>query len=271
MTEPIEPHGPSGPIEPPDVAHLEALIGAYALDAVDADEHVAVEAHLAECPRCRAELAEHLETATFLAHGGAPAPDGLWSRIASSLEESPPALRLGVVDGEGVRPARVSDDARDRRPRSRTIARTALAVAAALVFSVMAVQLVRQGNQIDDLQSHVAAEGLSHAAMQALADPDSQKVDLTSPTGAKMSATAVISPDGTGYLVPSDLPKLAADRTYQLWAVMPGHVISLGLLGSSPTITAFPGNGTIKGLAVTDEVAGGVPASSNQPVLVGQA
>ena len=52
---------------------------------------------------------------------------------------------------------------------------------------------------------------------------------------------------------------------------MPGHVISLGLLGSNPTITAFPGNGTIKGLAVTDEVAGGVPASSNQPVLVGQA
>jgi hypothetical protein len=143
-------------------------------------------------------------------------------------------------------------------------------VAAALIIAVMAVQLVRQGNQIDDLHAHVAAEGLTHAAMQALADPASQKMDLTSPTGAKMSATAVISPDGTGYLVPSDLPRLDADRTYQLWAVMPGHVISLGLLGPNPTITAFPGNGTIKGLAVTDEVAGGVPASSNQPVLVGQ-
>ncbi len=259
------------PTEPRDVADLEALIGAYALDAVDPAERIAIEAHLAECPRCRAELAEHLETATFLAHGGAPAPEGLWTRIASSLEESPPALRLGVVEGDVVRPTPSGGAASRRAGRGRALARTALAVAAALVIAAMAVQLVRQGNQIDDLHSHQAAEGLTHAAMQALADPASQKVDLTSPTGAKMSATAVISPDGTGYLVPSDLPKLAADRTYQLWAVMPGHVISLGLLGSNPTITAFPGNGAIKGLAVTDEVAGGVPASSNQPVLVGNA
>ncbi len=78
----------------------------------------------------------------------------------------------------------------------------------------------------------------------------------------------MISPGGTGFLMPNKLPPLAASRTYQLWAIMPGKVISLGLLGPDPTITAFSGKGTITGLAVTDEVAGGVVQSTHAPVLV---
>ena len=47
-----------------------------------------------------------------------------------------------------------------------------------------------------------------------------------------------------------------------------GKVISLGLLGrSSPTSWPSSAHGSIKGLAVTDEVAGGVPTSSQTPVL----
>jgi anti-sigma factor RsiW len=259
----------SEPNEPRTVAEVEALLGAYALDAVDPDEREAVEAHLAVCPRCRAELAEHLETASFLAHGGASAPDGLWPRIASSLEESPPALRLGVVDGAAAGSRDLGAPKR-LRPRGRSVVWAAVAAAAVVVVAVLAVQLVRQGNQIDDLHSQMAATGVSHAAMDALADPASRKIDLRSPSGQPMSATAVISPSGTGYLVPSELPRLTADRTYQLWALMPGKAISLGLLGAHPGVVAFPGKGPITGLAVTEEHAGGVVSSSNAPVLVGQ-
>jgi anti-sigma factor RsiW len=243
--------------EPLDVAEVEELIGAYALDAVDADERAAVEAHLPGCPRCRAELADHLEVASFLAHTGAPAPDGLWGRIASSLEEPPPALRLGVVDASG----------RAARPR-RSHLLTVLAVAAAIVVAVMVVQLVRQGRQIDDLHGQVSAQGVSKQAMAALADPASRRFALSSPHGGAATATAVITPSGTGYLLADQLPKLPADRTYQLWGIMPGHVISLGLLGRSPGVTAFSGEGRLTGLAVTDEVAGGVSASTNPPVLL---
>jgi anti-sigma factor RsiW len=242
--------------EHPDVSELESLIGAYALDAVDPDERAAIDAHLAECPRCRAELADHLEVAAMLAHTGAPAPEGLWRRIAAALEEPPPALRLEVVDGARA-------PARRRRNRVRAI----LAAAAAIVIVAMGVQLVRQGNQIDDLHHAVAANDVTSAAMQALADPSSQKLTLSSPSGAKSSATAVITSGGAGFLMPSGLPPLAPDRTYQLWAIMPGKVISLGLLGADPGITAFSGKGAIKGLAVTDEVAGGVVQTSNAPVL----
>ena len=42
-----------------ELTHDEAaeLLGAYALDAVEADERDAIEHHLNECPRCRAEVA----------------------------------------------------------------------------------------------------------------------------------------------------------------------------------------------------------------------
>jgi anti-sigma-K factor RskA len=75
---------------------IQELLGAYALDAVDGDEAEVVELHLRECPRCRAEVEEHRETAATLAHLGAPAPAGLWDRIASQLEEEAPDFATGV-------------------------------------------------------------------------------------------------------------------------------------------------------------------------------
>ena len=53
------------------------LLGAYALDAVDPDERDRIELHLTECPRCRAEVADHREVAAFLAQPGGSAPDGV--------------------------------------------------------------------------------------------------------------------------------------------------------------------------------------------------
>jgi anti-sigma factor RsiW len=69
---------------------IEELLGAYALHAIDDDERAMVEAHLATCPRCRAEVDSHREVAAHLALTGAPAPDGLWERIAGAIESEPP-------------------------------------------------------------------------------------------------------------------------------------------------------------------------------------
>ena len=41
-------------------------------------------------------------------------------------------------------------------------------------------------------------------------------------TDGYRNAEAVVLPDGTGYLVKSNLPALAKERTYQLWFVRPG-------------------------------------------------
>ena len=74
---------------------IEEMLGVYALDALDAQERQEVDDHLASCPRCRAELAAHREVAALLGNpvGDAPAiaPEDVWDRIASSLQDEPPA------------------------------------------------------------------------------------------------------------------------------------------------------------------------------------
>ena len=68
----------------------------FALDALEGDEHELIEAHLAECPRCRAELDAHREVAAALGNSVEPLPEGLWSSIAErpaaaiATEEPPP-------------------------------------------------------------------------------------------------------------------------------------------------------------------------------------
>ena len=69
----------------------------YALDALERDEVDVFELHLSECPRCRADVQELRETASLLAHAGASAPDGLWDRIASELDEAPDECRPAVA------------------------------------------------------------------------------------------------------------------------------------------------------------------------------
>src|SRR5688500_178006 len=65
---------------------IRELLGAFALDATSDEERLEIEAHLSSCPRCRAEVADHRETASMLAAVGAPAPEGVWEGIASALD-----------------------------------------------------------------------------------------------------------------------------------------------------------------------------------------
>jgi anti-sigma factor RsiW len=250
------------------VREIEELIGAYALDAVDPDEREQIEAHLATCPRCRDELAGHLEVAALLGNTGAPAPEGLWDRIASSLEEPPPALRLAVTPTAGDTAA--AADVVELRPRRRWITRAvgAVAVAAAVVIGVLAVELQNQHRRIDEMQREIAASGMEEQMMEAMAAPSSHTMQLISPSDAAMSATAVMTDGGAGWFMTTSMPALEDDRTYQLWGVMAdGQIVSLGVLGNAPHLAAFQASGGLTGLAVTEEVKGGVPSSSNPAVL----
>src|SRR5580692_982792 len=85
---------------------IESLLGAYALDAVDPDEALEIEAHLSTCPRCRAELAAHREVAALLGNSGSEAPHGLWDRIASQLGDEADVPAPGALIASLRRPAR---------------------------------------------------------------------------------------------------------------------------------------------------------------------
>ncbi|MCL2394565.1 MAG: anti-sigma factor [Acidimicrobiaceae bacterium] len=276
---------------------LQSLLGAYALDALDPDEVAEVEEHLAECPRCRAEVAAHRQTASLLATPGGVAPPAIWDRIAAELSlgdvgadddlpEPPrslpplnlrsPGLRApdlppqnGAPRPDGPPPDHQQSNVIPLRRRPRRVALpavAALATAAAVAAVVLGVSASNLNHRVNDLSSALHQSGLQQAAASAVLSSEHQNVQLTSATSSQ-AAEVVILPNGNAYLVRSDLPALDAARTYQLWGLVNGKAVSLGLLGADPTVVAFRVERDVSRLMVTAEPSGGVPQPTT-PVLV---
>ena len=71
-------------------ASAEALVGAYALDAVDRADEARVRAHLVGCERCRRAVVVYREVAALLGDAPRAAPAELWLRIAAGLADRGP-------------------------------------------------------------------------------------------------------------------------------------------------------------------------------------
>ncbi|MEO5678523.1 MAG: anti-sigma factor [Acidimicrobiales bacterium] len=253
-------------------AETRELLGAFALDAVEPDEGAAIEAHLATCPRCRDEVREHREVAALLAYAGTTAPEGMWDRLAATLEDAPPASaapRLGQVTQLG-----------DRRPspRRRGVRIASAVAAAALVAGLGAGGLQVQSafrSQNDQIKTVAKALGedaartrlLREAAAAALAD-GAHEVHLLTPDQAPI-ADAVVLANGNGYLIDRGAPSLPVGRTYQLWAVTGGQKLSLGVPGRAVDVVSFRVPEATDALALTVEQSPGVVASKNQAVGYG--
>ncbi|MGH9277754.1 MAG: anti-sigma factor domain-containing protein [Acidimicrobiales bacterium] len=246
---------------------VQDLLGAFALDAVDDDEREAVARHLEGCRPCQAEVADHREVVSLMAAGFVPAPEGVWDRIASSLEEAPPAMRLGGVVSLDDERARRSAE-RERRRGPWAIAAAVAAVAAVAVVGVLGMRIIDTGNRVNDIADGLASEDVARLADAAARRTDAKTIALRSSDG-KLVEEAVLLPDGTGFLKGGNLPALPDNRTYQLWAVVGSNKISVGVLGSSVGPTAFRADADVSALAITDEVAGGVVESRQQPTVVG--
>ena len=230
---------------------LQELLGAYALDAVDPDEAVLVENHLRECPRCRAEVAELREVAGLLGQSGSDAPEGVWDRIAASLADTPPPLRLEV-----------QRERRAERSRPRPIL-VAITAVAAVVLVVLAVSVVSLRNHVDDLEQQ--RTDVAAAAQEALTANGSRVAHLSGANG--VSAAAVVRDNGQGYFLGASLPPLD-HRIYQLWgATESGQIISLGTM-ATPGVYAFSADPSVRQVMVTEENAP-VPAPTGSPIAAG--
>jgi hypothetical protein len=144
----------------------------------------------------------------------------------------------------------------------------AAASVAASVIGVLGIRVVEDGRRIDSIASGGHGSQLERTIDAAMADPEAVKVEMRSPDGA-LFVDAWVLPDGRGYLARDNLPTLSPDRNYQMWAVVGDNKISVGLLGSAPEPAAFVASGPVTALAITDEAAGGVVLSLQEPVVVG--
>jgi anti-sigma-K factor RskA len=275
-----------------DLRHreIEEILAAYALDAVDAAEAATVDAHLAGCPLCRAELDGYWETAAALGTAAAAAaadrtdapPPELWDRIAVSLAATAPGTDAGpagrptflrniavgrdVAPGGGAAPgagvAPIDEPDRADGPagapvdlpahrRGRTFRWAAAAVGVAAAVAIAVLAVnLSQTNNQLDQARAALAAAGPGAAANALQEPGHQLVRMDAPSGSEV-AVFVITPDQRGYLVTSSMAALPSNETYQLWAMFRGRPISLGLMGSHPHQVTF----TVAGSATPTALA----------------
>lgn len=224
-----------------------ALVGAYAVDAVDDIERARFEEHLAGCEACRAELDGLRDAAGML---------------ASATPVAPPAgLRALVLADIGtVRPLppRVSRS-QERRRRW-----TPFLVAAAAALIIGGVGVAWQPWN-DDSGTSVAPT----AAQRVLQAPDAEKVSLTL---GDAEATVVRSKrESRAVLVTEDMPPPPAGKVYQAWLKDgTGHLSPAGLMpeGTDNTVVLSGDAAEATGVGITVEPAGGSDVPTTSPIAM---
>jgi len=224
------------------------LLAAYALDAVDADERMTIDAALEGDADLRTRLAGYHETLAIIAGAVEIAPStpspAVWEGISASITG-----RRTQPSAPEFTPIRA---ARRRRITTRVLGVVAAGALAAAAFFGVQVSTSR------DVELVAAADALQ-------ADPSAEVLTLTDSGG--LAVRVVLGSDGVGYIYTDDLPELSSDRTYQLWAINDNGIISAGIFDRDG-VAPFHVDGDLAGLAITQEVAGGVMASENDPVAL---
>ena len=228
---------------------IHELTAGYALDALDADERHAYEAHLAGCEHCQQELESFWTTTEALA-------------VAASGPEPTAALRERILADVRAEPPQNVIPLESRRRRAAPGLGAVAAVAA-----VVALAVGLWGSDLSsDLDETRAALERERAAAAVLADPDARSVAL-----AEGEGRLVVGPDGRAVLVVDGLGPAPAGKTYELWIAQEG--------GDPVPAGVFPGadgreialvDGTVdtgEVVLVTVEPAGGVDAPTTEPIL----
>jgi hypothetical protein len=244
---------------------IQDLLGAYALDAVDPDEAALIGDHLATCPKCQQEVNQHRETVLLLAASGGPAPDPVWDRIAGAIAGQEASAGGGAPNLIST----AKTPARSRWVRPLQAVALAAAAAVVVVLGIQAVRIANLNHKVNQLRASAGQAADFQGPLAVLVNPSARRIPLTSTAaGQQAIGQLVILPSGPAYLVGSELPPLASAGTYQLWAIVDGRAVSVGLLGDHPQTVAFrvdPAAPASEYL-VTVEPPGGVVQPTSPPV-----
>ena len=226
------------------------LTAAYALDALGQDERETFEAHLAQCARCREELAGLGETASALAFGvvSPPPPARLRERILTTAA----AERENVVSLPMRRPWLVRSAA----------AAASIAACTAIGLGIWAASL---SHSLDRARASSAS---AQAIAQVLANPSSHQIALKGGAG-----TVAVDPAGRGVLIVRRLPAAPSGHTYEAWVIPAGGMPQkAGLFAGGESTTLVPLANVPKGavVAATVERAGGVDQPTQTPIVSAQ-
>ena len=232
--------------EPTAAEDVHALLGAYVLDALDDDERVAFERHLAACGDCSSEVPGMQAAAARMgatAYVSAPAP--LRSSVMSEVSRTrqlPPVVGVASLE-----------QARRRRLGTRL-----LSAAAALLLVVaggLGIALGLEQRQADQEQENIIA---------LLTDPENRAV-VDVPGGG----TVVLNTSGDRALVEMrGVPAPPTGKAYELWVVPDsGNPIKAGLMPTGEGRAYIEDLSEAAALAVTQEPAAGSEQPTTEPLL----
>jgi anti-sigma factor RsiW len=223
------------------------LTAAYALHALDDVEREQFEQHLAQCERCREELAQLGGAAGALAFAvESPVPP---AALRSRILETARAERPNVVL---LRP----------RWTRATRAIAALAAVAAIGFGIWAASLSRS------LDRERSALEQAKRGIAVASDPSAARVRV----GGTARGTLFVSRTGDAALVVSPLERAPSGRTYEAWVIQNGKPLRAGTFaGGGNTVVGLEREVPTGALvAVTLERKPGVDAPTGAILLRSQ-
>ena len=241
-----------------DSDDVSELIGAYVLDAVDDVERRRVERAAAADPLIAEEIDRLRAVADSLADSfEAEPPAGLWESIHSEVEETPVGRggpTIAGIDEPAMRPSTSSQ---------RFLLAAAAVVAVFVIGGAALVGLSRSSAPTDSIAT------MKSMALDAASKPGSRQGVLTDPANT-IEVRVIVDAQGHGFVMTDPLPALPEGETYQLWSAANGTMISLGMLGSNPTMSLVPIDGSVTELALTREPAKGSVSPTSNPMATGQ-
>ncbi|MFG2497163.1 anti-sigma factor domain-containing protein [Streptomyces sp. NPDC048441] len=240
------------------VTDPHTFAGAYALDALDPDERIMFEAHLAACPECRQEVAEFVSTASRLALAASAAP--------------PPALKRSVLrqiaDVRQEPPRTVPETRVAPSPRSSLWLRR-LMLAACLVAASLGGVATWQHQEAQQARKQARqAEASADQVAEVLTAGDARTHAASLPDGAR-GVVVTSASQNRAVFTASGLGTPPKGKVYELWFDDDGTMRPAGLLdrGQSNQITLM--DGTIdqaNGVGITIEPSGGSKTPTLPPV-----
>jgi anti-sigma-K factor RskA len=272
----------------------QELLDAHSLGALDKSEARRLEKHLAGCPECRRLHQEAADASALLA-------------LAAPLRRASPALRLRLRQRLAPRPVLHWLPAPRLSWATGVAALVAVSVGALSWggflqtqvnslksdnsrFAVLYDELDRRGETVDVLQKALTEAAFRQQNLQNLLQEQDQAMrvvalggqgqeDLvgTLPASQARGRYMYSEEEGLGVLFLINLPQLSTDETYQLWVLREGlSPVSGGTFtpesdGSARSIVRTSDlGGTLAGMAITVEPAGGSTTPTGEIVLQGQ-
>ncbi len=190
-------------------------IAAYALGLLEPDEQVVLEAHLASCATCQAELARHEDVV------------GQLGALATPVEPRPEARAalLSEIRASSATPAAPTPFER-RVPASWLVVAASVAIFAVAILGFFLNQTLQDRDDARNVEQEIAEYLANGGFLSALRPAPGAPPDVAAGHG-----TLAVAPDQSGaMLIVYGLPPTNDDLRYVAWAERDGDRVDLGEL-----------------------------------------